>query len=336
MQSDEAFYRHLRSLIEERERRIAALRALASPVKVRLVRRIPNFLGLPQVYFQVGRSRLRRPTPAQLRAHGLAATNALSHAIARVAAVDALVERMLHDAAQMERAAIELMARIDRVIRTTTHPPEARDLEALAQLLLAAAPPEDIPMPFAARAKALAAFDRVFACLSTSVDRFWGRHLRKERGYYQRFVLVLQNARARQSPVRPRWMAFVRHPRGNKWVFRTSISGQRHKILQIPTPLTREVLGRLGLKQHVRFYMHVSSLAKRMVQLRRDGRALWAFARCTWTLVDRADRARKRGYPQVASDRPPITPVLDAASLQTATPQRDPQIGKNSGKGAND
>ena len=59
MQTDEAFYEHFRYLKEERDRCIAALHALKSPVRVRLVRRIPNFMSQAQAYFQVGRSRLR-------------------------------------------------------------------------------------------------------------------------------------------------------------------------------------------------------------------------------------------------------------------------------------
>ena len=292
MQTDEAFYEHLRYLMEERDRRIAALHALKSPVRVRLVRRVPNFMSLEQVYFQVGRSRLRRPTPKQLSAHGIHSNNALRHAIGKVAEVDYLIERMLREAAQMVALAIELVGRIGSITRVTAHPPECEELKRFMkfsrQVPLAQSLADDLPMPFAARAWALTAFNYLFKGLSKLVDAYWGRSVRPTRRYHQRFNLVLTLRKARNSPVAPRWAAIMRDLKmtdpQKRWKVRLRIRGQHGDILCIPTPLRPSVLGRLLLKKHERFYMHVSAFTSRMLTLRRKGQPLWQLPRRAWTL----------------------------------------------------
>lgn len=291
MQTDKAFYEHFRYLKEERDRRIAALHALKSPVRVRLVRRIPNFMSQEQAYFQVGRSRLRRPTTQQLSAHGIHSTNELRHAIGQVAEVDYLIERMLREASQMAELATRLVQQIGAIASVTAHPPECAELKRFMEFRQQVPPPEpdagNVPMPFAARAWALTAFNDLFKGLSKLVDDYWGRSVRPTRRYHQRFNLVITLREARNSPVEPRWAAIMRDLKiadpKKRWKVRLRIRGQRGDILCIPTPLRPSVLGCLLLKKHERFYMHVSAFTSRMLKLRRKGQPLWQLPRRAWT-----------------------------------------------------
>jgi len=249
-------------------------------------------MDLPQAYFEVAGSLLRRPTTAKLRAYGVKSDNELRQRIGRVAAIDAQIERMLREAQQMVELAIHLVDEIRR-IASAEQPPECAEFNDLLTILQRV-PPEhalsaDKQMPFAARTWALSAFNIVFGRLSAAVDTYWGKHVRPERQYHLRFILVLSIRRAIHSPVTLRWEGCLRNPKTNKWFCRLTIVGQRRVALRIPTPLNESTLEALRLTQHAQFYLHVSSLNSQLLALRKIGRPLWGFVQRSWQFENGAN-----------------------------------------------